>query len=60
MTKEGIIRLMINKSYAYKAGFKRAVEDGNAEAADKWKAGYQVIKERIDELKELPASDTVS
>lgn len=52
MTNESKIRLLINKSIAYKAGFKRAVEDGDTAAADKWKEGYQGIKARIAELTE--------
>lgn len=52
MTKERIIRLLIHKSYAYKNGFKRAVEEGDTEAADKWRAGYRSIVKRITELKE--------
>lgn len=51
MTKEGKIRLLISKSHAYKLGFKKAQEDKDVEAADKWKAGYQNIVEKIDELK---------
>ncbi len=52
MTKEGIIKLLVHKSYVYKNGFRRSVEEGDTEAAEKWKAGYQAIVERITELKE--------
>ena len=51
MSKESTIRLLISKSYAYKAGFEKAVADGDIEAAKSWKKGYQSIKERICELK---------
>lgn len=52
MTRESKIRLLVSKSHAYKTGFQRAVEEGDAEAAEKWKAGYQVIVDRINELKD--------
>ncbi|SHI09771.1 hypothetical protein SAMN02745823_02378 [Sporobacter termitidis DSM 10068] len=52
MTTEGKIRLLVSKSFAYKAGFKRAVLSGDTVTAEKWREGYHVIKEKIDELKE--------
>lgn len=51
MTKESIIRLLTSKARAYKAGFKRAVANGDAESAESWKKGYQSIQERIYELR---------
>jgi hypothetical protein len=51
LTREGKIRLLVSKSYAYKTGYQRAVEEGDTEAAEKWKAGYRVIVDRINELK---------
>lgn len=52
MNSESKIRLLINKSYAYKFGYKRSVSEGDAEAAEKWKEGYQTIKDKISELRE--------
>lgn len=51
MTNERMIRLLISKSLAYKDGYARATAKGDAKAAQKWKRGYQEIKERIYELK---------
>lgn len=51
MANDHLIRLLVSKSCAYKAGFLRAVANGDAEAAKNWKKGYQLLKERIYELK---------
>jgi hypothetical protein len=52
MTMEGKIRLLVNKASAYKVGYRRAVLSGDMATAGKWKEGYHVIKEKINELKE--------
>jgi hypothetical protein len=46
-----MIRLLLSKSMAYKDGYAKAAAKGDMEAAQKWKEGYQEIKERIYELK---------
>jgi hypothetical protein len=51
MANDYMIRLLLSKSCAYKAGFMRAVASGDTEAAKNWKKGYQSIKERIYVLK---------
>lgn len=53
MTKESKIRLLVSKSHAYKLGFKKAREEQDVVAADKWKAGYLDIVEKINELKDV-------
>lgn len=52
MSNERIIRLLISKSSAYKDGYARAIAKGDTYAAKKWKEGYQLIKERIYDLKQ--------
>ena len=52
MTDESKIRLLISKSRAYKTGYHKAVEKGDKAAAVKWKDGYRIIVEEIDELKQ--------
>lgn len=51
MANEYMIRLLLSKSCAYKAGFVRATASGDVVAAKNFKKGYQSIKERIYELK---------
>jgi hypothetical protein len=51
LTNEGVIRLLVSKSLAYKDGYARATAKGDKAAAKKWKEGYQEIKERIYELR---------
>ena len=51
MCNEAKIRLLVSKSRAYKDGFSKALAKGDADAAEKWKEGYQSIKDRITELK---------
>jgi hypothetical protein len=53
LTNEGVIRILVCKSLAYKDGYLRATERGDTAAAKKWKVGYQEIKERIYELKKV-------
>jgi hypothetical protein len=52
MTDECKIRLLISKSLAYKTGYQKAVEKGDAAAAGKWKDGYRTIIEEIDALRQ--------
>lgn len=52
MTNESKIKLLISKSRLYKDGFTKATAKGDSEAAKKWKDGYQLIREKIYELKE--------
>jgi hypothetical protein len=55
MANEKMIRLLLSKSCAYKAGFERATASGDAVAAKNFKKGYQSIKEEIYALKKIPS-----
>ncbi|MGE4353377.1 MAG: hypothetical protein AB7D36_04765 [Oscillospiraceae bacterium] len=52
MRNEAKVRLLLSKSQAYRAGYSKAVAKGDTDAAEKWKEGYQSIKDKISELKE--------
>lgn len=52
MKNENKIRLLISKSRAYQSAYHKAVEKGDETAAGKWKDGYRVIVEEINELKQ--------
>lgn len=51
MANEYMIRLLLSKSCAYKAGYARATANGDTVAAKNFKKGYQLIKEEIFDLK---------
>lgn len=52
MTTKSSINLLISKSQAYRSGYDKAIARNDAEAAAKWKDGYNRIRDQVNELKE--------
>lgn len=52
MTREARIGLLISKSQVYRSYYLQSAAKGDTKAAEKWKIGYNSIKEEVDKLLE--------
>lgn len=52
MTREARIGLLVSKSQVYRSYYLQSTAKGDTEAAEKWKAGYNSIKDEVNKLQE--------
>ena len=52
MTREARIGLLISKSQVYRSYYLQSAAKGDKKAAEKWRDGYNSIKEEVDKLQE--------
>ncbi len=50
MTREVRLGLLISKSQVYRSYYLQSAANGDTEAAEKWKVGYNSIKEEVNKL----------